>query len=96
MVANSENPIQGFEVVLPCAELESTLAFFTENFGFQINVIFPADAPLVAVISGHGVRLRLERGGYGSPVTLRLLCRNPEEFADGATELIAPNGTCIP
>jgi quercetin dioxygenase-like cupin family protein len=26
---------------------------------------------------------------------LRLLCRNPEEFAEGATELTAPNGTCI-
>ena len=95
MPANSENPIQASEVVLPCAELESTLAFFTENLGFQINAIFPADAPLVAVISGHGVRLRLERGGSGSPGKLRLLCRNPEEFAEGATELTAPNGTCI-
>jgi quercetin dioxygenase-like cupin family protein len=75
--------------------LESTLAFFTENLGFQLNAIFPADAPLVAVISGHGVRLRLERGGSGSPGKLRLLCRNHEEFAEGATELTAPNGTCI-
>ena len=49
----------------------------------------------MAVISGHGVRLRLERGGSGSPGKLRLLCRNPEEFAEGATELTAPNGTCI-
>ena len=81
MPANSENPIQASEVVFPCAELESTLAFFTENLGFQINAIFPADAPQVAVISGHGVRLRLERGGSGSPGKLRLLCRNPEEFA---------------
>ena len=95
MPANSENPIQASEVVLNCAELESTLAFFTENLGFQINAIFPADAPLVAVISGHGVRLRLERGGSGPPGKLRLLCRNPEEFAEGATELTAPNGTCI-
>ena len=95
MPVNSENQIQATEVVLPCAELESTLAFFTEILGFQINAIFPADAPLVAVISGHGVRLRLERGGSGSPGKLRLLCRNHEEFAEGATELTAPNGTCI-
>ncbi|HIB70899.1 MAG TPA: cupin [Candidatus Marinimicrobia bacterium] len=94
-VANSENPIQASEVVLPCTELESTLSFFTEILGFQINAIFPAEAPLVAVISGYGVRLRLERGGSGSPGKLRLLCRNPEEFAEGATELTAPNGTCI-
>ena len=95
MPANSENPIQASEVVLPCTELESTLAFFIEILGFQINAIFPVDAPLVAVISGHGIRLRLERGGSGSPGKLRLLCRNHEEFAEGATELTAPNGTCI-
>ena len=95
MPDNSENQIQATEVVLPCAELESTLAFFTENLGFQINAIFPADVPLVAVISGHGVCLRLECGGSGSPGKLRLLCRNPEEFMEGATELTAPNGTCI-
>ena len=95
MPANSENPIQVSEVVLPCMELESTLAFFTEILGFQINAIFPADAPLVAVISGYGIRLRLERGGSGSPGKLRLLCRNPEEFAEGAFELTAPNGTSI-
>jgi|TARA_B110000196_G_scaffold149998_1_gene129445 hypothetical protein len=45
MPDNSGNSIQASEVVLPCAELESTLAFFTENLGFQINAIFPADAP---------------------------------------------------
>ena len=40
MTANSENQIQATEVVLPCAELEATLAFFTENLRFQINSIF--------------------------------------------------------
>ena len=95
MPANSEHPVQSSEVVLPCPELESTLAFFTENLGFQINAIFPADTPLVAVISGYGIRIRLESGGSGSPGKLRLLCRNPKEFAEGATELTAPNGTCI-
>ena len=49
----------------------------------------------MAVVSGHGVRLRLERKGSGSPGTLRLLCKNPATFADGATELTAPNGTRI-
>ena len=63
----SGTPIQASEVVLPCAELESTLAFFTENLGFQINAIFPMDTPIVALISRHGVRLRLESGGSGSP-----------------------------
>ena len=61
MPANSANPIQVSEVVLPCAELESTLGVFTENLEFKINAIFPIDVPIVALISRHGVSLRLER-----------------------------------
>jgi quercetin dioxygenase-like cupin family protein len=48
---------------------------------------------VVAVISGHGVRLRLDRGGEGAPGVLRLLCG--EGVAAGATEMTAPNGTRI-
>ena len=95
MPVNPENPIQAAEIVLPCAELNPTLEFFTERLGFRVNTIFPADAPAVAVISGYGVRLRLERGGSGTPGILRLLCKNPAEFADGASELTAPNGSRI-
>ena len=95
MPDNSTNHIKTAEIVLPCSELDSTLDFFTDKLGFKINAIFPADAPEVAVISGHGVRLRLERGGSESPGKLRLLCQNPTEFADGETELTAPNGTKI-
>ena len=95
MPDNSTNHIKTAEIVLPCSELDATLEFFTDKLGFKINAIFPADAPEVAVISGHGVRLRLERGGSESPGKLRLLCQNPTEFADGETELTAPNGTKI-
>ena len=95
MNSNPETPIQAAEVVLPCPELNETLSFFTEKLRFRINAISPADAPAVVVVSGHGVRLRLQRGGSGTPGTLRLLCKNPATFADGATELTAPNGTRI-
>ena len=95
MPANSGKNIQASEVVLPCSELDSTLTFFTEILGFQINSIFPADAPLVALISGYGVNLRLDRRASGDPGKLRIFCRNPKEFAEGATELTSPNGTII-
>ncbi len=42
--------------------------FHGEASGFRLEAIFPADAPAVAVIAGHGLRLRLEReGGEGTP-----------------------------
>lgn len=95
MDTRGENRIEAAEVVLPCADLDATLAFFTEQLGFRVAAIFPADHPAVAVINGHGLRIRLQRGASGSPGVLRLVCRDVAELADGATSLTAPNGTRI-
>jgi quercetin dioxygenase-like cupin family protein len=37
----------------------------------------------------------LERGASEAPGTIRILCHDPAAFADGRTELTAPNGTRI-
>lgn len=95
MIAIEKQQITGAEVVLPCAEVEPTLAFFRDRLGFQLQAIFPADAPAVAVLAGHGLRLRLEKGGEGAPGRIRLLCRQPDAVASGERVLTAPNGTRI-
>ena len=59
--------IQGAEIVLACAELDETLRFFTQSLGFRLDAVYPADAPAVASISGHGVHLRLQLGADGGP-----------------------------
>jgi quercetin dioxygenase-like cupin family protein len=87
--------IEAAEVVLPCAELEPTLAFFTERLGFRVALVYPAEAPAVAVIEGHGLRLRLDSGARGAPGSLRFLCRDPDAIAGGSSELVAPNGTRV-
>ncbi|MEM1199058.1 MAG: cupin domain-containing protein [Pseudomonadota bacterium] len=87
--------IAGAEIRLPTQDLKDDLPFFTKQLGFRLESIFPADDPAVAVLSGHGVCLRLERGAAEAPGTLRLLCHDPASFADGALELTAPNGTRI-
>jgi len=87
--------IEAAEVVLPCADLEPTLAFFTGRLGFRVASIFPAEAPRVAVVAGHGLRLRLVPGAAGDPGSLRLLCRDPAAVAGGRTQLVAPNGTRV-
>lgn len=81
------------EIVLPCRDLDPALAFFGE-LGFRIEAVFPADDPRVAVLVGHGVRLRLEPGD-GPAGTLRLACDDPAAVASGRTSLIAPNGTRV-
>lgn len=83
-------PIRSAEVVLPCLDLEPSVDFFLDRLGFRLDMVTPADDPAVAVLSGHGVRIRLVRNGSGDPGELRLLCDG-----DHAQELTAPNGTRI-
>jgi len=94
---NSAEPseVLAAQVVLPCSNLDGTLAFFTGTLGFRVDTISPADSPSMAVISGHGLRIRLQRTSGGAPGVLQLLCRDPSSVAGGATELTAPNGTRI-
>jgi quercetin dioxygenase-like cupin family protein len=53
------NPVQN-EFVVPCADLDATIAYLTGSLGFRLDMIMPADSPRVAVTSGHGISLRLE------------------------------------
>ena len=90
---NSKNQLtatDSAEVVVPCIELDPTLAFFTSELGFRIEMITPADNPNTAIISGYGLRLCLRVGGSGKDVLLRLssATRSPQF-------LQAPNGTQI-
>ena len=83
------------EVRLPSRDLHADLAFYGDRLGFRLESIFPADDPAVAVMAGHGLRIRLDRGADEAPGTIRLLCERPEAFAAGAGELVAPNGTRV-
>lgn len=83
------------EIRLPTADLKEDLPFFTKVLGMRLDMIYPADDPAVAVVSGHGLRLRLERGATEAPGTLRILTADPDAFAGGARVLVAPNGTRV-
>ena len=83
------------EVRLPSHDLHADLSFFGKTLGFRLDSIFPADDPAVAVISGHGLRLRLERGAGEAPGTIRLLCDVPAASTGARQDLVAPNGTRI-
>ena len=84
------------QVVLPCRDLNATLAFFTDRLGFKVNLIFPADSPSTAVVSGHGLTLRLEiADAVAAPITLRLLCDLSSLPAGTPHLLTAPDGTRV-
>jgi quercetin dioxygenase-like cupin family protein len=82
------------EIRLPTQELRDDLPFYTKTLGMRLDMIFPADNPEVAVLSGHGLRIRIQKGAAEGPGTIRILTDDPE-FAGGARELVAPNGTRV-
>lgn len=81
------------EILLPTTNLREDLPFFTRTLGMRLDMIYPADDPQVAVISGHGLRLRLDAGHKAAPGQLRLLSDDP--IADGARRLTSPGGTLV-
>lgn len=83
------------EFLLPTQELRADLPFYTKTLQMRLENIFPADDPSVASFSGHGIRLRIEKGADVSPGTLRILTDDPDSFADGQRQLTAPNGTRV-
>ncbi|WP_298839113.1 cupin domain-containing protein [uncultured Roseobacter sp.] len=83
------------EVVLPTQELRADIPFFTKVLKMRMDMIYPADDPSVAVFSGHGLRVRVEKNAAEAPGTLRILTEEPDQFAEGQRILTAPNGTRI-
>jgi len=77
-----------------CDALIPTLDFFVERLGFRIDAIFPADAPRTAMLSGHGLSLRLGLDIHNGVDVLYLLCGDPDQLG-GNRELKAPNGVRI-
>ena len=83
-------------VVLDCNELDETLAFFVDRLGFRLEVISPADNPVMVVVFGFGLRLKLQVvSGRCTPSHVQLFCSDPASLFDGEVTLTAPNGTLV-
>ena len=83
------------ELVLSCGNLTEALDFYTNDLGFRIDTVFPADEPRVVVISGYGVRIRLEHDDEATPNRMRLLLNDIEPGSEESDALFAPDGTRI-
>ncbi|MGI9373863.1 MAG: cupin domain-containing protein, partial [Hyphomicrobiales bacterium] len=83
------------EAVLPAENIHNEMPFFIDQLGFQLDEIFPTDDPCVAVLSGHGLRIRLDRNANCAPGLLIVRCTHPEEFAKGERALTSPSGTRV-
>ena len=83
------------EILVPCGKhLDTTLAFFVDELCFRVILIYPADAPNIAVVTGHGLRLRLSTAPITSVLRLRLLS-NDHVGSNRPRQRTAPNGTIV-
>ncbi|MCY4153084.1 MAG: cupin domain-containing protein [Aestuariivita sp.] len=80
------------EVRFGTTELRDDIPFFVETLGMRMDTIYPADDPRVAVFSGYGLRVRIEKDAPETTGTLRILTPKPDTFANGSRTLIAPSG----
>lgn len=64
-------------VVVATDRFADDLAVLLDQLGFRVDVIVPADSPSTAIVSGHGIRLRLESAASPRPVVVHLLTDQP-------------------
>ena len=79
------------EVCLPTKALAEDIGFFSKRLGMRLERIHPADDPRVAVVAGHGLRIRLEAGD-GPPGDIRILADDPVLIAGGEPRSSPPAG----
>lgn len=87
--------VRNAQVLVACEALAPALEFFVGQLAFRVDAIFPADDPKVAVLSGHGLHLRLQPGSDGGARVLYLLCSDVASVARGATSLTSPDGVLV-
>ncbi len=83
------------ELCLSSTDLHGDMEFFSGRLAMALERIYPADDPRVAVLSGHGARLRLERDSAAPPGLVRVFAADPDALAGGARALVAPGGTRV-
>jgi quercetin dioxygenase-like cupin family protein len=55
------------DIVLVCDDFNAALDFYTAQLGFRLDVIFPADNPRTAILTGFGICVQLEHADQSMP-----------------------------
>ena len=60
MATGAVDGVRDAHVVLATDRFDDDFEALTALHGFRVDAIFPADSPTTAIVSAHGVRLRVE------------------------------------
>lgn len=75
-------------IVVDCSDLDAEVAFFTQQAGFRVQLVTPADDPRRVVIQRDGTALELRRAGRDGPIRVRV-------DADEDRALRSPGGSVV-
>jgi quercetin dioxygenase-like cupin family protein len=73
-----ELTVHDAHVVVATDRFDDDVVALTGPLGFRVDAIFPADSPRTAIVSAHGLRLRLESSAVASPITVHLIVDDPQ------------------
>ena len=94
MATSTDNPTDAAAIVLPSNDLDASIGFFRDHLGFRLDMIFPADAPREAQMSGYGLTLHLDTACESSPETLSIRTSDPSRLAI-ESPAVSPDGLSI-
>jgi quercetin dioxygenase-like cupin family protein len=76
-------------VVLECVDLDAEVVCFTEQLGFRIHLVTPADDPRCIVVERGDTRLRIQRAAADAPIELEI------DVDVAHDPVITPGGTTV-
>jgi len=82
------------QIILPSTDLNEEMSYF-ERIGFRLDNIFPDDDPEVAVMSGFGIQIRIDKSSKVSAPAIHILTDKPESILGTENQLSSPSGTII-
>ncbi|OEK00250.1 cupin [Roseivirga sp. 4D4] len=82
------------QVLIPTKDLTLEMEFF-EQLGFKLINIFPDDNPEVAVMSGFGIQVRIDKSSKVTTPAIHILSDSPELILGTENQLSSPSGTVI-
>ncbi|KAI0973616.1 RmlC-like cupin domain-containing protein [Xylaria arbuscula] len=90
--------IESAEILLTSKGIAEDVEFWTSTklgLGFRMDQIYPADDPQVVTLTGHGLRVRLDKSATSiGPGTVHLLCSDLDAQSQ-TRELTSPSGTRV-
>ena len=81
-----------FHLVIASPSFDEGLAFFLDELGFTLERITPSENPSLAILTGFGISICLDKNAEIGPVVIRISTEDPDIHG---VEKTGPNGTKI-